>query len=266
MTATDVPDERMIEEAPIGIFQVTVDREHLEDVPRDEEHIYVNTTLADILGFDSREAFYSSASSVDYADPADREALLELVEESGQVDAFETGLVTQDGDPVPVLISGSLEEGQFTGYVTDITERKRLERKAEQQAEAILEQSMPIVQLWEGVTLATVVGTLDTDRAQQLTENLLAELTETRSTVALVDITGVPSVDTATAQHLIDTVNAVSLLGSEVIITGINPEIAQTLVQIGSTMEGIRTMSSLAEGLAYGLERIGEDVALTEPR
>lgn len=122
---------------------------------------------------------------------------------------------------------------------------------------------MPIVQIWNGIILATVVGTLDTDRAQQLTEELLTELTETQATIALVDITGVPTVDTATAQHLIDTVNAVSLLGSEVIITGINPEIAQTLVQVGITMDEITTKSSLSDGLELGLHLLRDDDILT---
>lgn len=263
MTDTAPPYDRLVENAPIGVFQVVVDREHLDEVPRDREHIYVNETLVDILRFDSREQFHSETSSIEYEDPGDREALMEQVEESGHVEAFETSLVTNDGDSVDILISGTLEDGEFTGYVTDISERKQLERKAQQRAEAILEQSMPIVQIWEGVTLATVVGTLDTNRAQQLTEELLTELTENQSKVALIDITGVPSVDTATAQHLIDTVNAVSLLGSEVIITGINPEIAQTLVQLGSTMDEIQTKSSLSEGLELGLRIVDDDATPT---
>lgn len=263
MTDTNPTYERLIENAPVGIFQVIVDQERLDDVERDEEHLYVNETLTDILSFDSPEHFYSNASSLEYADPSDREALLERLEETGQVETFETKLIANDGTPVDVLISGTLEDGELTGYITDITDRKELERKARERAEAILEQSMPIVQIWEGITLATVVGTLDTNRAQQLTEELLTELTENESAVALLDITGVPNVDTATAQHLIDTVKAVSLLGSEVIITGINPNIAQTLVQLGITMDEIRTKSSLSEGLELGLRLIQDDVTPT---
>lgn len=263
MTKTTPPYEQLVENAPIGVFQLIVDQDHIDDVDHDQEHLYVNETLATLLGFDSTEPFYSEAESIEYADPSDRDALFERLQKSGQVEAFETALITNDGEPVDVLITGTLEAGELTGYVTDISDRKILERKAQEQAEAILEQSMPIVQIWEGITLATVVGTLNTDRAQQLTEELLTELTEHQSDIALVDITGVPNVDTATAQHLIDTVNAVSLLGSEVIITGINPEIAQTLVQLGSTMDDIRTKSALSEGLELGLHLTQDDITPT---
>lgn len=263
MTNINPTYERLVENAPFGVFQVSVDPEHLDEAATDREHLYVNETLADVLSFDSVEHFHSKVESVEYANPSDRDELQEQVAETGYVEAFETTLITNDDEPVDVLIAGTLEEREFTGYVTDISDRKQLERKAQEQAEAILEQSMPIVQIWNGIILATVVGTLDTDRAQQLTEELLTELTETQATIALVDITGVPTVDTATAQHLIDTVNAVSLLGSEVIITGINPEIAQTLVQVGITMDEITTKSSLSDGLELGLHLLRDDDILT---
>lgn len=244
---------KLVENAPVGVFQVLVDRDSIEDVPPDQQHLYINETLAEMLSFDSPEDYHAEVSSIAYADADDREALITRLENDGSVEAFETTLLAKDDSPIEVLISGTLEEGAFTGYVTDISERKELERRAAQQAEAILEQSTPIVQIWDGITLATIVGTLDTSRAQRLTEELLTHLTETEAEVALLDITGVPNVDTATAQHLIDTVKAVSLLGSEVIITGINPDIAQTLVQLGITMEDIQTKSSLSEGLEHGL-------------
>lgn len=262
MTDINIPYERLVENAPIGVFQVAVDQEDLDGSVADPGDLYVNNTLADILSFDSPGHLRSEVSAIEYVNPGDEEEFLEQLNKTGNVEAFETALVTNDGEPVDVLLSGTLEEGEITGYITDITDRKRLERKAEEQAEAILEQSIPIVQIWEGITLATVVGTLDTSRAQRLTEELLTELTENESDIALLDITGVPDVDTATAQHIIETVNAVSLLGSEVIITGINPEIAQTLVQLGITMDDIRTKSSLSEGLELGLDLLGDDVGV----
>jgi rsbT co-antagonist protein RsbR len=249
----------LVENAPIGVLQVPVERNDHGDVVVARQDGYMNETLAELLSYPSPEQFHPTDSAVEYADPSDREALFERLESNGQVEAFETAFVTNDGESVEVIVSGTLENGTFTGYVTDITARKRLERKAAEQAEAILELSTPIVQIWDGISLATVVGTLDTNRAQQLTDELLTQLTEHRSGVALIDITGVPHVDTATAQHLIDTVKAVSLLGSEVIITGINPDIAQTLVQLGITMDDVRTKSSLSEGLELGLRLIGDD-------
>lgn len=264
MTDVDPSYERLVENAPVGVFQVDVDPEQLDDADIEPAAIYVNETLADMLSFDSPDHLRAEVSAVEHADPDDEAEFRERLEETGHVEAFESALIARDGDPVEVLLSGALKDGELSGYVTDITNKKRLERKAEEQAEALLEQSMPIVQIWEGITLATVVGTLDTNRAQQLTEELLDELTAQESSVALVDITGVPDVDTATAQHLIDTVNAVSLLGSEVIITGINPEIAQTLVQLGITMNEIRTKSTLSAGLELALQMLPDDVSASE--
>lgn len=267
MKATTPPYETLIENAPIGVFQVGVDPNHLDESTATPEDLYVNATLADLLSFDSPEHLHSEVSSIEYEKPEDETMFHEQLQETGHVEAFETALITNDGTPVDVLISGTLEDRELTGYVTDITDQKRLEQKAAEQAKAILEQSTPIVQIWDGITLATVVGTLDTSRAQRLTEELLTEITENQSAIALVDITGVPNVDTATAQHLIDTVKAVSLLGSEVIITGINPDIAQTLVQLGITMDEIRTKSSLSEGLELGLALIQDDsIPTVEPQ
>lgn len=263
MTNINPSYEKLVENAPIGIFQVTVNTENLNNSIADPENLYVNKILADILSFDSPEHLRSEIASIEYANPDDEKVVLNELSTTGRLEAFETELVTNNGEPVNVLLSVTLEDGKLTGYAIDITDQKRLERKAEEQAEAILEQSMPIVEIWEGITLATVVGTLDTNRAQQLTEALLTEITENESDIALVDITGVPNVDTATAQHLIDTVNAVSLLGSKVIITGINPEIAQTLVQLGITMDEIQTKSSLSDGLKFGLNLIRGDSSVS---
>lgn len=259
MTESNPPYQKLVEQAPIGVFQARVEPEQLEKPDAKANELYANETLVDILGFDSFEQLRAETTSIEYADPEDKATIRNRLLESGQIEAFETALIGNDDETVEVLISGDLEDEEFTGYVTDISDRKHLERKAAEQAEAILELSTPVVQIWDGITLATVVGTLDTNRAQRLTEELLEELSESKSEVALLDITGVPHVDTATAQHLIDTVNAVSLLGSNVIITGINPDIAQTLVQLGITMDGIRTKSSLSDGLELGLQLIDEE-------
>ena len=112
---------------------------------------------------------------------------------------------------------------------------------------------MPVVEIWDGVILTTVVGSLDTQKAEMLTEDLLDRIVSTEAAIALIDITEVTALDTATAQHLIDTINAVNLLGADVVITGISPEIAQTLVQLGVRLEGVETQSSLMEGLRVAL-------------
>lgn len=263
MTDSSPQYEPLVEHAPVGVFQMTVESMEEDKLSESSGEIYANKTLVDLLGFDSKEHLQSERDAIAYADPADEIQFQERLQQDGHVEAFETTLITNDGEHVDVLLSGTFEDDELRGYVTDITDKKRLEQKAQKQAEAILEQSIPIVQIWDGITLATVVGTLDTGRAQRLTEQLLTELTDNQSGVALVDITGVPNIDTATAQHLIDTVKAVTLLGSEVIITGINPDIAQTLVQLGITMDEIRTKSSLSEGLELGLRLIEEEPSLS---
>ncbi|WP_338729885.1 STAS domain-containing protein [Haladaptatus sp. DJG-WS-42] len=263
MSMSDPSYQNLIENAPIGVFQASVDAEQLRDSTAESVDFYVNESLANILSFDSPEHLHEERAVIEHVNPEDEETFQRLLLENGTVEGFETTLVTNDNNTIDVLISGTFSEGEVFGYVTDITKQKRLEQKATAQAEAILELSTPIVQIWEGITLATVVGTLDTTRAQRLTEELLTELTENESGVALLDITGVANIDTATAQHLIDTVNAVSLLGSQIIITGINPEIAQTLVHLGITLDDIKTKSSLSAGLELGLNLIQDDPSAT---
>jgi PAS domain S-box-containing protein len=155
-----------------------------------------------------------------------------------------------------------LKDGDGTvrgfGKITrDLTERKANEEKIKRQAQEILEMAaVPVVQVWEGVVLVPLIGTLDSQRTQQLMERVLNRVTETNSPVALLDITGVPSIDTQTAQHLIETTAAVRLLGAEVILTGVRPAIAQTLVHLGIDLSNVTTRSSLSAGLRVALERM----------
>jgi PAS domain S-box-containing protein len=142
------------------------------------------------------------------------------------------------------------------GKVTrDLTERRAIEDRLRKQAQEIMEMAtVPIVHIWDGVVLVPLIGTLDSNRAQQLMERLLERIMKTGSPVAVLDITGVPTVDTQTAQHLIETVSAVRLLGAEVILTGVRPVIAQTLVHLGIDLSNIITRSSLMAGLRMALD------------
>ncbi|TAN53140.1 MAG: STAS domain-containing protein, partial [Methylococcaceae bacterium] len=124
------------------------------------------------------------------------------------------------------------------------------------QSEEIMEMSTPILQIWEKIIAAPIIGTLDSQRTQQFMEHLLHKIVETNAHVALVDITGVPQIDTATAQHLIDTINAVKLLGAKVIITGIRPAIAQTLVHLGINLKDISTKPSMSAGLRMAIDML----------
>ena len=152
------------------------------------------------------------------------------------------------------------KDGSLRGFgkvTRDITERRANEERIRRQAQEIQEMAtVPIVQVWEGIVLVPLIGTLDSERTQQLMERLLHRITETGSPVAVLDITGVSTIDTQTAQHLIETVSAVRLLGAEVILTGVRPIIAQTLVHLGIDLSNVITRSSLASGLRMALESL----------
>lgn len=159
-----------------------------------------------------------------------------------------------------VIVALRAPDGAVRGFgkiTRDLTERMRAEEKIRKQAQEILEMaSVPVVQVWEGVVLVPLIGTLDSARTQQLMERLLQSVTESGSPVAVIDITGVPTIDTQTAQHLIETISAVRLLGADVVMTGIRPNIAQTLVHLGIDLSSVTTRSSLVGGLRMALETL----------
>ena len=129
-----------------------------------------------------------------------------------------------------------------------------------QQAETLLELSTPVVKLWDGIVALPLVGTLDSARTQVVMESLLQALVETGSEHAIIDITGVAAVDTQVAQHLLKTVQAARLLGAECIISGIRPQIAQTVVALGIEFGDIHTKATLAEAMLLAMRRTGRDV------
>jgi rsbT co-antagonist protein RsbR len=137
-------------------------------------------------------------------------------------------------------------------YTFDSFVRVREELIADQ-AEQLLELSTPVVKLWEGVVAVPLVGTLDSARAQVVMERLLQTLVDTSSPYAIIDITGVPAVDTQVAQHILKTVVAARLMGADCIISGIRPQIAQTIVALGIEFGDIATKASLADALRYVL-------------
>jgi len=113
------------------------------------------------------------------------------------------------------------------------------------------------VKLWEGIIALPMIGTLDSARTQVVMENLLQKVVETGAQIAILDITGVPTVDTLVAQHLLKTVTALRLMGAEAIISGVRPQIAQTIVHLGVDLQGVTTKANLADALALALKRTG---------
>jgi len=146
------------------------------------------------------------------------------------------------------------------GMYTIRTFQKSREAVIKRQQEELLELSTPVVKLWDGVLALPMIGTLDSQRTQVVMESLLQRIVDTGSEIAIIDITGVPTVDTLVAQHLLKTVTAIRLMGADCIISGVRPQIAQTIVHLGLDLQGVVTKANLADALALALRRLGMSV------
>jgi rsbT co-antagonist protein RsbR len=146
-------------------------------------------------------------------------------------------------------------------YTTEAYQQSRNDVIGRQQAE-LLELSTPVVQLWDGILALPLVGTLDSSRTQVVMESLLQRIVDTGSEIAIIDITGVPTVDTLVAQHLMKTIAATRLMGADCIISGIRPQIAQTIVHLGVDLGEVITKATLADALKAALKRLDKS-ALT---
>ena len=131
------------------------------------------------------------------------------------------------------------------------------------QQQELLELSTPVVKLWDGILALPIIGTLDSARTQVVMENLLQSVVSTNSKYAIIDITGVPTVDTLVAQHLLKTITAARLMGAECIISGVRPQIAQTIVHLGINLEDVTTRAKLSDALALALAMSGRSVVRT---
>ena len=141
-------------------------------------------------------------------------------------------------------------------YTTEVFQKGREEVILRQQEE-MLELSTPVVKLWDGVLALPMIGTLDSARTQVVMESLLQRIVETGAEVAIIDITGVPTVDTLVAQHLLKTITAARLMGAECIISGIRPQIAATIVHLGVDLSAVITKATLADAFQVALGRVG---------
>ena len=143
------------------------------------------------------------------------------------------------------------------GLYTVRTFQRTREEVINRQQQELLELSTPVVKLWDGILALPMIGTLDSARTQVVMESLLQKIVETESQIAIIDITGVPTVDTLVAQHLLKTVTALRLMGADCIISGVRPQIAQTIVHLGVDLQGVTTKANLADALALALKRTG---------
>ncbi|MFG2165056.1 STAS domain-containing protein [Micromonospora chersina] len=211
----------------------------------------LRAVLAELSTSRARQGFSATETAISVF--AFKDALLELMEEDQ-----DTGTL-RDYVAFSALVD---QMGLFT-FETFVRAREGL---IADQAEQLLELSTPVVKLWEGVVAVPLVGTLDSARAQVVMERLLQTLVDTGSPYAIIDITGVPAVDTQVAQHILKTVVAARLMGADCIISGIRPQIAQTIVALGIEFGDIATKASLADALRHVLRLTGVETTSRRAR
>ncbi|MFI7426209.1 STAS domain-containing protein [Micromonospora sp. NPDC049836] len=217
----------------------------------DEHGGELRAVLAELSTNRARQGFSASETAISVF--AVKDALLELMEESRAEETL------RDFVAFSALID---QMGLFT-FESYVRTREGL---IADQAEQLLELSTPVVKLWEGVVAVPLVGTLDSARAQVVMERLLQTLVDTGSPYAIIDITGVPAVDTQVAQHILKTVVAARLMGADCIISGIRPQIAQTIVALGIEFGDIATKASLADALRHVLRLTGVETTARRQR
>ncbi|MGB9107857.1 MAG: STAS domain-containing protein [Telluria sp.] len=166
------------------------------------------------------------------------------------------------GDPAALAVASwtiSTLLDQLGLYTIEVFQRTR-DRIIVRQQQELLELSTPVVKLWNGILALPLIGTLDSARTQVVMENILQKIVDTGAAIAIIDITGVPTVDTLVAQHLMKTIAAARLMGADCIISGIRPQIAQTIVHLGVNLEDVMTKATLADAFLVALERTGASI------
>jgi rsbT co-antagonist protein RsbR len=165
--------------------------------------------------------------------------------------------LTKDPGAMAAEMWSTTELVDELGLFTTEAYVKSREETIRRQQEEMLELSTPVVKLWEGILALPLIGTLDSARTQVVMESLLESIVQTNSQVAIIDITGVPTVDTVVAQHLLKTVTAARLMGADCIISGVRPQIAQTIVHLGINLLDVTTKATLSDAFALAIKRAG---------
>ena len=179
----------------------------------------------------------------------------------GQDTPYETICVRKDGSKFPVRVAPQIIE--VDGHqvralsIRDLTEQKEVEDTIRSQSQALMEMSTPAIRIWDGVLLMPLVGAIDTIRSQQIITTMLESIANSDTTVAILDVTGVPFIDTSVARHILQAVEGAKILGAEVIVSGFSPEAAQTLAQLGVDFSSLRTSGSLKAAMQRAFEIVG---------
>jgi rsbT co-antagonist protein RsbR len=220
--------------------------------PRTEHYESIRSRLADISRSRAQQGFTPTATAM-------------FVFSLKKPLAAQLRARVKDGDALVNELSVMNELIDELGLGTTETFQKTREDIITRQQQDLLELSTPVVKLWDGVLALPLIGTLDSARTQVVMESLLHQIVATGSEIAIIDITGVPTVDTLVAQHLIKTVTAARLMGADCIISGIRPQIAQTIVHLGVNLSNITTKASLADAFRVALTRTGMTVTRKIP-
>ena len=230
-------------------------------VDRDINILFINKIGASVAGTTPEEAIGKKCYDVfDTPECGTEKCCIEQVVKNGQVVTGETRLRGVKEMDVQITCAPFKDsEGNIAGgvkYITDITDLKRLMKEEKKLSDAIMKLSTPIIQIWDDVLMLPLIGRIDAMRAEQILENLLEAIASTEAEVVIIDLSGIPTVDTEATHQLIKAASAAMMLGSKVIFTGISPDVAQTMTRLGIDLSTLETRQTLCVGLQEAINII----------
>jgi PAS domain S-box-containing protein len=261
---TEMRLSQFVERSLTGIYRTTPD----------EVIIEANPATLEMLGYDSVEEVNQIGLKNLYVDSTQREEMLRLIQEEGHIAGFEMAVRREDGKIAQLaatvqLVMDKAGNPEFLeGTIEDITGRKQLEAEREQLQQEIIEAhrqalralATPIIPVVDRIIVMPLIGNIDTLRAKDVTRALLAGIQEHRAKVVILDITGVPLVDSSVADYLTKTIQAARLKGADTIVTGVSDAVAETIVDLGIDWSGIETLADLQTGLRAALAKMGRRI------
>ena len=263
---SDQPTENVLMNSELALRVLDQIPTPIMAVDNDLRLIYMNSSGLKLLGKSWKEAAGTRCfEQFDSQHCQTSDCRMKQAMESGQA-CTARNEARIDGRSIPIEYTAAPlkdENGKIVGgleYIIDITERVRAEQKLREQSRTIQEISTPAIKLWDRIVVLPVVGVVDSMRAQQMMDAMLAKITETSSKVIILDIQGVMAVDTAVANHLIKITKATKLMGCRCIISGITSAVAQTLVHLGVELGDVSTNSTLQDALADAFHRLNLEV------